>query len=64
MVQKHIRKTSVKASAKDDVEMQVTSRETSRVSSLGAVPESTSHYGIAKQMLHYQSVDVGPLCEW
>jgi len=38
--------------------------ETSRVNSPIRSAATTSHYSIAKDMVHYQSVDVGVRCEF
>jgi hypothetical protein len=57
-------KYRTKPSQKDDVELAATSLDSPRTNSPSQGPQNTSHYTIAKQMLHYHSIDVGQRCEF
>jgi hypothetical protein len=46
------------------VELGASSLDSPRTDSSLPNPQSTSHYTIAKTMLHYQSIDVGLRCKF
>jgi hypothetical protein len=48
---------------KDDLEVAAKSLDTPRTSSRPQGDDDFSHYAIAKNMEHYQSIDIGKKCE-
>jgi len=60
--EKHLGHLRGMVSRKADLEASP-SPNSSRVSSPNRNTTDTSHYTIAKQMIHYQSIDVGPRCK-
>lgn len=49
---------------KDDVELASASLDTPRTGPAIHIGHAPSHYDIAKQILHFQSIDVGSHCEF
>jgi len=60
---KHTVSLRARVSHKVDLEANP-SFDSSRLSSPKRDPQDTSHYAIAKQMIHYHSIDIGPRCEF
>jgi len=63
---KRVHKFRTKPVHKDDVELAEKSLDSPRVDSPtpASISDDMSHYVIAKQMLHFQSIDVGAHCRF